>query len=341
MSLWAIVAVVASPLAIGLMCLAGYAVRLAWWTTQVTRLPVFDHPDNHSVGFEDVAFPSRDGLALRGWYLPSQDDRRCVIFVQGEEHHRNSPGIRALELARDLVARGHSVFLFDLRGRGESAGHRGSAGNQELRDVLGAIDCVRTRGLPAERIALLGFSLGAGLALYAARREPSIGAIICDSCFKDLLDDYRAMRLWGVPLPRWLLAPLVGMAGRLLYDSDPGAMRPITIVHRLRPPLMLVHGEADDVVAPNDSLALHERAPRSILWLVPGARHVESYLTTRQEYVDRLASFLEGTAGRRTQTGSKIVRSPGGGGRAQAAKLTPEQRREIGRKAADKRWHKP
>ena len=80
------------------------------------------HPTELGLEYEDVTFPSRrDKVPLRGWYLPAAGDDRCIILVAGEEHHRNSPGIRALALGGDLVAQGFNVLLFDFRGRGESA----------------------------------------------------------------------------------------------------------------------------------------------------------------------------------------------------------------------------
>ena len=144
-----------------LLIIIAYAILVAHRITRVERVPVTGHPHWLGLPWEDVTFTSRgDGVALSGWYLPAAVDDRCIILLQGTEHHRNSQEIRALRLGSDLVACGFSVFLFDFRARGESEGNRSSEGDREQWDVFGAIDYVTGRGIPVERIGLLGFSLG-------------------------------------------------------------------------------------------------------------------------------------------------------------------------------------
>ncbi len=296
MPIWVLIAVIAGgPVLLILGALLAYAAWLAKSASEVERVPVLGHPSEHDLQHEVIIFKAADNVALCGWYIPAADDRACVILVQGEEHHRNSPGIRALELARDLTARGFSVFMFDLRARGESGGRHASAGNQELVDVMAALACVRARGIPPERTALHGFSLGAGLAILAAARESRLGALVCDSPFKDLLDDYQNLRLWGVPVPARLVVPVVRFMGRVLYHSDAGAVRPIKAAGSLRLPVLFIHGQQDEVVPPGDSEALYTAcgSARKELWLVPGAAHVSSYAVLRKAYVDRVAAFLE------------------------------------------------
>jgi pimeloyl-ACP methyl ester carboxylesterase len=270
--LWVVAGLVVALAAVTLGALAFHAVRLARWTTEVERVPLHDHPASHSLECEEMSQTTLDGVVIRGWYLHAARQERCIVFVQGEEHHRNSPGIRSLELGRE----------------------RGSAGNQELMDVLAALEYAKRKGFPPERTGVLGFSLGAALAIYAAIEEPRIGAVVCDSAFKDLLDDYKSERLWGVRVPPWLIVPPVRLAGRLLYRSDPGQMRPIKVVARLRQPILFIHSEADAVVPASDSVALHQRcgSTEKSLWLVPGAEHVQSYTSTRGEYVARVAHFF-------------------------------------------------
>jgi predicted alpha/beta-fold hydrolase len=103
---------------LALAVILGIAAWVAHNMTLVKRLPVYGHPSQFDLVYEDVTFPSRrDKVPLKGWYLPAASDQRGIVLVQGQEHHRNSPGIRALQLGRDLVEYGFSVLLFDFRGR--------------------------------------------------------------------------------------------------------------------------------------------------------------------------------------------------------------------------------
>ena len=117
------------PILIGLAGLAlsfllAIIASAAWVAHKMTlqeRVPVSGHPSRLGLDWEDVNFPSRgDQVPLSGWYLVSGEDNRCIILIQGMDQHRNSPGIQALHLGRDLVGRHFSVLLFDLRARGES-----------------------------------------------------------------------------------------------------------------------------------------------------------------------------------------------------------------------------
>jgi uncharacterized protein len=117
---------------LALAVILGIAAWVAHSVTLVKRVPVYGHPSQFGLVYEDVTFLSRnDKVSLSGWYLSTPADRRCIVLAQGQEHHRNSPGIRALQLGRDLVEHGFSVLLFDFRGRGESRGKRDSSGDRE------------------------------------------------------------------------------------------------------------------------------------------------------------------------------------------------------------------
>ncbi|NQW24216.1 MAG: alpha/beta fold hydrolase [SAR202 cluster bacterium] len=277
---------------VGILVQAG---RLAWLMTVVTRLPVVGHPAELGIGFEDVGFPSRyDRVLLSGWYLPATPDTRCIILIQGYGHHRNSPAARALQLGGSLVGRGFSVLLFDFRGRGESGGRRGSAGDREQWDVLGAIDYVARRGIPVERIALLGFSLGAGVAIMVAAQESRIAAIVSDSGFLDSMEDLENLSLFGLPLPSWFGVPIL-VIGRTIFGVDVSKVRPVKVVENIAQPIFFIHGEDDDVIPADETWELHRVSAgrQDEIWVVPGAGHIASHRRMPDEYAKRVADFFQ------------------------------------------------
>lgn len=278
------------------LAIAGIAIWVAHNMTLVRRFPVYGHPSDFHLAYEEVTFPSRDDrVPLRGWYLPAPPDRRCIILIQGEEHHRNSPGIRALALGRDLVARGFSVLLFDFRGRGESGGGRNSAGDRERWDVLGALDHVAARGIPVEHIGLVGFSLGAAVAVLVAAREPRVPAIVCDSGFLDHMPSLEGVPFYWFFLPPWFSVPIV-LAGRLFFGADFSQVRPIKVVARIAPrPIFFIHGEDDHVIPAQETEELYRASGNAAnpLWIVPGTGHVRCYSQQPEEYVARVADFFQ------------------------------------------------
>ena len=284
----------------GLVFLALLAMlgKAAWIARQFTfshRVPVYGHPSQFGLVLEDATFPSRhDKIPLSGWYLPASPDDRCIILIQGEEHHRNSPGIRALQLGRDLVQRGFSVLLFDFRGRGESGGARSSAGDREQWDVLGAIDYVTSRGIPVERIGLLGFSLGAAVAIMVAAREPRVPAIVSDSGFLDTLIGLRKVSFYRFRFPSWY-AYAIAFAGGVFFNANLSKVRPIKVVGSITQPIFFIHGQEDPVIPFGETEALHRASgnDQDQVWIVPGSGHVNSYRLRPEEYSARVAGFFE------------------------------------------------
>lgn len=272
-----------------------YAVWVAHRLTAVERVPVSGHPSQVGLPWEDVTFSSRgDGVPLSGWYLRTVQDDRCIILIQGNEHHRNSPGIRALRLGRDLVDRGFSVLLFDFRARGESGGSRSSEGDREQWDVFGAIDYVAERGIPVERIGLLGFSLGAGVALLVAAQESRVPAVVSDSGFLDYMLDLQFLRIGPFYLPSWF-AILVAFAGRIFFKANFGNVRPAQVVEQVEQPIFFIHGKDDPVVSAEETKELHEISnnPKDRIWIVPRAEHVNVYRRIPEAYADRVSQFFQ------------------------------------------------
>lgn len=277
-----------------LLATLAYAAWVVHKLTWQKRVPVHGHPTEWDLQWEDAAFTSRgDNVTLSGWYLPSSADDRCIILIQGTHHHRNSPGIKALQLGRDLVGCGFSVLLFDSRGRGESAGQRSSGGDREQWDTFGAIDYVTGRGIPVERIGLLGFSLGAGVAILVAAQEPRIPAVVSDSGFLDYMRDLRRLTLGPVPLPDGF-AHVVAWVGRLCFKADFSNVRPAEVVGAMDQPIFFIHGEDDSVISVDESVKLHALSENQEdrVWMVPGAKHVRIYAKMPDMYAHRVSQFF-------------------------------------------------
>ena len=278
-----------------LLAILAYASWAAHRITKIERIPLTGHPSYLGLPWEDVTFPSRgDEVSLSGWYLPTTTDDRCIILIQGTEHHRNSPDIKALRLGGDLVDRGFSSFLFDFRARGESEGSRSSEGDREQWDVFGAIDYVTGRGIPVERIGLLGFSLGAGVALLVASQEPRIPAVVSDSGFLDYMMDLQNLHIGSFHLPSWF-ATFVAFAGRVFFKADFSKVRPAQVVEQVNQPILFIHGEDDSVVSAEETMELHDISdnPKDRIWIVPSAEHVNVYRKMPEAYVNRVSQFFQ------------------------------------------------
>ncbi|MCO1655233.1 alpha/beta hydrolase [Pseudonocardia humida] len=158
------------------------------------RAPVLHTPDEVGLDFEDVTFPSADGVPLEGWFIPAPGADRVVVANHPSGFSRSglpshlepwrsrwaSSG-NAIEVDfvpdyRILHDAGYHVLAYDLRNHGLSGAANGGIGTSglfEARDVVGSLRYVRSRPDIRElRIGLLSRCLGANATFAAMTQSP-------------------------------------------------------------------------------------------------------------------------------------------------------------------------
>ncbi len=237
---------------------------------------------------ERVAFPTVDGVTLRGWWLPQEGATHTIVGCTG---HR---GVKSdlLGIGSGLWRAGNNVLLFDFRGCGESDVVPLSVGFHERRDLQAAIAFARTR-TPDAPLGLIGYSMGAAVSIMVAADDPTIGAVVADSSYAAIGDviaaEYRRLRVPTFPL---LAASDRYNGWRYGYRFE--ALRPIDHVARLAPrPLLIIHGEQDGLTPVEHARRLYAAAgqPKEC-WIVPNAPHCGGYFADRETYVTRVANFF-------------------------------------------------
>jgi dipeptidyl aminopeptidase/acylaminoacyl peptidase len=272
---------------------AGISLYAAYSMTKAVRAPFEKKPDNLGLKYEDVYFPSRDGLTLSGWWLGAGDSSRVVVMIHGANGHRADPGIGTLDIARELVDAGYNVLMFDLRGHGQSEGKHISLGYYEQRDLLGAIDYVKQRGM--SKICVIGFSMGAATALMTAASCKEIDAIVADSSFAYLADIVEPQFSKRSSLPKFFI-PLILLVAKKVHGIDLSMPKPVDAIRQFtKPPVLIIHGGQDNTVSVEHAsiLARASRNPDTRLWIVPEAEHVGSYRARPKEYITQVLSFFE------------------------------------------------
>jgi pimeloyl-ACP methyl ester carboxylesterase len=263
-------------------------------------------PADFGLRSETVSFNSKDGIPLKGWWLPaSGTPRGAVIVAHGIDHTRQVMLPRALFLVRG----GCDVLLVDLRGHGESGRTIVSPGLLEARDILGALRYIRSRG-DHEPVVVMGISYGAVASLIAAAESPEIAAVISDGAFptgKDVSEDISRHYLHDSRTNIWVRAlflvscfPGVARATSLTYylrtEIYLGAelLSVIPSASRIRVPVLLISGERDWIV-PTDRarqilLAIPDK--RKELLVIPKAAHDTTYSAAPALYASTALSFL-------------------------------------------------
>lgn len=220
---------------------------------------------------EEVWFRSADGTLLFGWHVGASGLPAVLLWCHGNAGNI----IHRLENLVELHRLGLSVFLFDYRGYGRSAGRPSEDGLYQ--DAVAAYAyLIEGRRFPPERIVLFGRSLGAAVAGEVASRLPAAGLIL-ESAFPSVEALARAHNM-GLPA-HWLLEARYNLADR---------------VRDVRMPVLVVHGDRDDIVplAMGKQVFEAANAPKA-LYVVPGANHNDTYLVGGKAYFQRLRRFIE------------------------------------------------
>jgi pimeloyl-ACP methyl ester carboxylesterase len=193
-------------------------------------------------GAERLSFVTRDGIQLAGELLGNPRRDPLVVFGHGYRCNRRM----ADTLALDLLDRGFAVLSFDFRGCGGSGGTITTAGALEGDDVVAVLDLLLARGISLERVAYVGFSMGAVAALEAGERIESLGALVLIAPYADMLVTFerRTRRFAGIPIEPlftpalWLFTSLVG--------RSPSDVKPIDRIAELAAmPVLLIGGDRD------------------------------------------------------------------------------------------------
>jgi fermentation-respiration switch protein FrsA (DUF1100 family) len=230
-------------------------------------------PRDLGLAFEDLELVAEDGVRIHAWFLPAPGESRWTVLLAhgnaGNVSHRLD---RTLQLHARLRA---DVLLFDYRGYGRSEGSPDEQGT--YRDARAAHAwLVGTRGVDPERLVLFGESLGSAVALDLALQRPS-RALVLESPFASIPAMARAIYPF---LPLW---PFV----RTRYDN-------LEKAGGLGVPVLVLHGERDEVVPFGQGRQVFEAAPEPrSFFTIPGAGHNDTYVTGGDAYWKAVTDFLE------------------------------------------------
>ncbi|GAB4424501.1 MAG: alpha/beta hydrolase [Anaerolineae bacterium] len=250
-----------------------------------------DCPANHDMPAEAVQFLSRDGLQLGGWWIPATGTPRgTVILCPGQNGSLDKDIPQAVPLQRA----GFNVLLFDFRAHGCSEGALVTLGALEQADLFGALDYLESeRGIG--QVGVLGFSMGAGVALLVAAQDPRVRALVVDGAFPRLRGILAAyLRLRGIPGPlAGSFARVVLWVAGLRAGYSIARANPLDLAGRITAPTLFIHGERDPFVRTDEVRALAARLRGPVeLWSLPDCGHRQAWSTYPDEYARRVVEWF-------------------------------------------------
>jgi pimeloyl-ACP methyl ester carboxylesterase len=250
-----------------------------------------------------------DGVPIDAIHLPGTKDL-AIVVAHGFTLSWQRPNVWRIANRLNPIA---GVFSFDFRGHGRSGG-LSTLGDREIRDLDVVVRWARELGY--RRVALVGFSMGASIALRHAGLVGGVDAVVSVSgpgrWYYRGTESMRRVhfavehRIGRFVTRRWLKTRISPAGWKLVPVPPAEAAAKISPV-----PLLIVHGDKDHYFPPEHARQLYMAAkdPKE-LWLIPGMGHAEA--ACGQGLVDRIGRWVEAAVAREEPAApSGEVPSPG------------------------------
>jgi hypothetical protein len=269
---------------------------------QQPRSPILATPSSEGLEYENVTFPSEDGVPLEAWFIPRAGSSKLVIANHPRFFSRygfpshlepwksmfaaggNDFEVNFIPDYRILHDAGYNVLTYDLRNLGHSGSGNGgmcTGGIYESRDVVGSIQFARREPRLREMtIGLFSRCLGCSASMHAMARRPD--------AFKDVTCMVGVQPVSpGVILERML--ELAGVGARL-EDADREIrlaisfgleeMSPAEPAKKVTAPTFLCQVRGDVLTRPSDVQSIFDNIPireKELLWIEGTTRRWDGY----------------------------------------------------------------
>ena len=258
------------------------------------RVAALTGPESLGLAAQPVDIPGPNGKTLFGWFIPVPGTTPTpAILVM---HGWGANASMMLPSVPPLLDAGLAVLLLDARCHGASGDEAFTSLPRFAQDIEAGLDWLaKQTQVDARRLAVIGHSVGAGAALLSATRRHDIRAVVSISAFAH---PYEVMRrllarhhipYFGVGW--YVLRHVQRVIGARFED-----IAPVQSMTCVRCPVLLVHGEDDEMVPFDDARRLLAAGqPGRAQLLAVAGRHDPS--EALQGEPSQLLAFLKGQLG--------------------------------------------
>ncbi|MDI1249586.1 MAG: alpha/beta hydrolase [Lacunisphaera sp.] len=248
------------------LLLAGAYVIIAFAAHFLSLAMIFPRPPvKYELTSDYVQLTASDGVKLAARHWPNPSAKYTLLYLHGNYEDLGS----LADYMPQFLSAGYAAFALDYRRYGLSEGVPTEANT--CADAILAYDYMRTTlGIPADRIIIFGYSLGAGPGVEVARQRPAAGLVMQGA----FVSAYRVMT--KIPV----------------FPGD--KFRNLAKLPGLKLPVMVIHGTADDTVPFWHGQKLYDAitAPKAKLF-VEGGPHAGLGDFTGPRYAEELRKFTD------------------------------------------------
>lgn len=265
--------------------------------------PILHRPDEYGMEYEDVFFPSEDGVPLQGWFIPNKASQKIIIANHPRWFNRaglpshlepwrslggsagNDFEVNFLPDYKILHDAGYNILAYDMRNHGHSSNANGgvfTVGRYESRDVIGSLNYVRTRPDTAGMtIGLFSRCAGCNATLFAMTRKPDafngVRCMVSPQPLSAGVSLGRALERFNIPATYMKeLDEKVRLKTSFTIDQ----FSPVPWAKSVMIPAFLYQVKDDVYTHPSDVQSIYDNIPtpeKKLFWIEGSTRRWDGY----------------------------------------------------------------
>ena len=273
------------------------------------RSPILHTPAEMALDYEDVTFPSRDGVPLEGWFIPAPGSSELIIanhpwgfsrsglpsHLEPWRSRWDSSGngfeVNFVPDYKILHDAGYNVLAYDLRNHGLSGAANGgiaSSGVFEARDVVGSLQYANSReDMRGMVVGMFSRCLGCNATFSAMTQFPKafegVRCLVAPQPITTSTIMERQLALAGVPVDRIDEDLMNELSRRIVLTTSIGLPQrnPQEWAKNVTVPTFLYQVRDDVLTDPSDVQAMFDNIPvaeKRLRWVQGTTRRWDGYL---------------------------------------------------------------
>ncbi len=192
-----------------------------------------------NTGLKKVNLTTSDGLVLNSLFRkPSDKEQNTLVVFHGNAGHIG----HRVDKFRPYLDEGYGLLLVEYRGYGENSGKPTEDGF--YKDGIAAIEFLSKQNISKKQTILYGESLGCGLAVKLST-EDKYHSTILEAPYTSIAE-VASEHYWYLPA-KWLVLDRFEIIG---------------IIKNIKSPLLVIHGEEDNVINIEFGKKIFNSAPK-------------------------------------------------------------------------------
>lgn len=238
---------------------------------------------------QEVYIDSKYGYKIHGLFFPNNNSQKVMILCHGITWSLYG-SVKYMDM---FLKRGFAVFIYDHRNHGLSGGKDTSFGYYEKFDLKKCTDWLYNKLGKDIIVGLHGESMGAGTVLQNIAIDRRIKFCIEDCGYSDAQDLFKHRLEKDYNIKKLPLVALSSKISKIRVGWKYKDVSPITTLPNVEIPILFIHGEEDDYVPTFmcNQMYLAKKGYKDI-YVAPNAGHAEAYWKNKEEYEEKVDSFL-------------------------------------------------